>query len=99
MKARAHRSLPFVFSLFAGPDVICAAEKESGGGGIVYGKEHAFLIEAPQGWVLDTQERGESQGLTCRTLSERFVLVRGAGGDVCQYCQQEGGRHHYCSKN
>jgi hypothetical protein len=32
------------------------------GGGIIYGKEHAFTILAPQGWVLDNQI-GVSLGL------------------------------------
>jgi len=31
-------------------------------GGIVHGEQHAFLIEAPPGWVLDNQS-GVSQGL------------------------------------
>jgi hypothetical protein len=31
-------------------------------GGIVYGKDHAFNVQAPQGWVLDNQS-GVAQGL------------------------------------
>ena len=42
--------------------ILCAAQKEFGGGGIVYGDEHSFLIEAPTGWVLDNRT-GVSQGL------------------------------------
>ena len=41
---------------------LLAAEKEFGGGGIVYGEGHAFLIEAPTGWVLDTRS-GVPDGL------------------------------------
>lgn len=33
-----------------------------GGGGIIYGPHHAFMIEAPPGWVLDNQA-GRSDGL------------------------------------
>ena len=40
--------------------VLGAAEKEIGGG-IVYGDEHSFFIEAPTGWVLDNRS-GVSQG-------------------------------------
>ena len=41
---------------------LLAAEKQFGGGGIVYGEGHAFLIEAPTGWVLDTRS-GVPDGL------------------------------------
>ena len=41
---------------------LLAAEKEFGGGGIVYGEGHAFLIDAPPGWVLDTRS-GVPDGL------------------------------------
>jgi hypothetical protein len=41
---------------------LLAAEKEFGGGGIVYGKGYAFLIDAPPGWVLDTRS-GVPDGL------------------------------------
>lgn len=41
---------------------LLAAEKEFGGGGIVYGEGHAFLIDAPSGWVLDTRS-GVANGL------------------------------------
>ena len=59
MKAKALFSA-ICFSLLAA-QILCAAEKEFGGG-IVYGKDHAFLIEAPPGWVLDTQSAA-SQGI------------------------------------
>ena len=35
---------------------------ENGHGGIIYGHNHAFMVEAPRGWVLDTQ-CGVKQGL------------------------------------
>jgi hypothetical protein len=41
---------------------LLATEKELGGGGIVYGEGHAFLIEAPKGWVLDNRS-GVPDGL------------------------------------
>jgi hypothetical protein len=41
---------------------LLAAEKGFGGGGIVYGEGHAFLIDSPPGWVLDTRS-GVSDGL------------------------------------
>jgi hypothetical protein len=41
---------------------LLAAEKEFGGGGIVYGEGYAFLIDAPPGWVLDTRS-GVPDGL------------------------------------
>jgi hypothetical protein len=41
---------------------LSAAEKEFGGGGIVYGEGYAFLIDAPPGWVLDTRS-GVPDGL------------------------------------
>ena len=41
---------------------LLAAEKQFGGGGIVYGEGSAFLIEAPPGWVLDTRS-GVPDGL------------------------------------
>jgi len=59
MKARAI-VIALCLSLFLA-QVIGAAEGGSGEGGIVYGKEHAFLIEPPEGWVLDNQS-GVSQG-------------------------------------
>ena len=59
MKARAI-VIALCLSLFLA-HVLSAAERESGRGGIVYGKEHAFLIEAPEGWVLDNKS-GVSQG-------------------------------------
>jgi len=38
------------------------ADSSDGGGGIVYGSNHAFIISAPKGWVLDNSS-GVSQGL------------------------------------
>jgi hypothetical protein len=37
-------------------------DSSDGGGGIVYGSDHAFIISAPKGWVLDNSS-GVSQGL------------------------------------
>ena len=37
-------------------------DSTDGGGGIVYGKDHAFGISAPKGWILDNSS-GVSQGL------------------------------------
>ncbi|MFA7339306.1 MAG: hypothetical protein WC028_21175 [Candidatus Obscuribacterales bacterium] len=38
------------------------AEKTECGTGLAYGKDHAYFITAPQGWLLDT-ESGASQGV------------------------------------
>lgn len=35
---------------------------EEGNAGIIYGDNHAFIVEPPEGWVLDSQS-GVSQGL------------------------------------
>jgi hypothetical protein len=37
-------------------------DSSDGGAGIVYGKDHAFIISAPKGWILDNSS-GVSQGL------------------------------------
>jgi hypothetical protein len=38
------------------------AEKTECGTGLAYGKDHAYFITAPHGWLLDT-ESGASQGV------------------------------------
>ena len=37
-------------------------KEEDGGAGILYGDDHAFIVDAPEGWVLDNTS-GVSQGL------------------------------------
>ena len=39
-----------------------AEKEEDGGAGILYGDDHAFIVYAPEGWVLDNTS-GISQGL------------------------------------
>lgn len=38
------------------------ADKREGGGGIVYGEDHAYSILAPEGWIFDN-ESGVKQGI------------------------------------
>lgn len=40
----------------------CLASQVDGGSGIVYGKDYAYFIKAPEGWIFDN-ESGVSQGL------------------------------------
>src|SRR5947208_5850658 len=40
----------------------CLYGQTPGGSGIVYGKNHAFAITAPDGWVLDNQA-GQNNGV------------------------------------
>ncbi len=40
----------------------CIAAVTEGGTGLCYGKDHAYFLTAPQGWVLDT-ESGAQQGI------------------------------------
>ena len=35
--------------------IVCSsASAQTGAGGFVYGKDHAYLLEAPKGWVMDS---------------------------------------------
>lgn len=60
---------PFVFIAVAaaGSSSIAMpvfAEKLDGGTGIAHGKDHAYFLTAPEGWVLDTS-CGAGQGIFC----------------------------------
>ena len=48
-----------IFIVFSNAD---NASKNEQAGGIIYGKDHAFIIQAPKGWILDI-ESGVSQGI------------------------------------
>jgi len=42
-------------TLFAAVIAVCSsASAQTGAGGFVYGKDHAYFLEAPKGWVLDS---------------------------------------------
>ena len=42
----------FIISALA---IVCSsASAQTGAGGFVYGKDHAYFLEAPKGWVLDS---------------------------------------------
>jgi hypothetical protein len=42
----------FLISVLA---IVCSsASGQTGAGGFVYGKDHAYLLEAPKGWVMDS---------------------------------------------
>src|SRR5207247_10894961 len=48
------RSMPRALIVFALAIVCSAASAQTGAGGFVYGKDHAYFLEAPKGWVLDS---------------------------------------------
>jgi len=48
------RSMPRVLIIFALAIVCSSASAQTGAGGFVYGKDHAYFLEAPKGWVMDS---------------------------------------------
>jgi hypothetical protein len=42
--------------------IICSsASAQTGAGGFVYGKDHAYFLEAPKGWVLDSGDAAKEK--------------------------------------
>ncbi len=56
------RALVILIGLILLAAQISFASKMESGSGIVYGDQHAFLISAPPGWILDN-ESGADQGI------------------------------------
>jgi hypothetical protein len=52
----------YLLSMALAAIALAASAQTPEGAGIVYGKDHAFAIAAPRGWVLDTAS-GKAQGL------------------------------------
>ena len=52
----------YIISTVLAATALVTAAQTPEGAGIVYGKDHAFAIAAPRGWILDS-ESGKSQGL------------------------------------
>src|ERR1700748_1379492 len=48
------RPMQRVFLIFAFAIACSSGSAQTGGGGFVYGKDHAYFLEAPKGWVVDS---------------------------------------------
>lgn len=59
MKARA---LVILLGLILSAAQISYASKTESGSGIVYGEQHAFMVTAPPGWILDNESAAD-QGI------------------------------------
>jgi hypothetical protein len=50
-----------VLLIFAFAIVCSSASAQTGAGGFVYGKEHAYFLEAPKGWVMDSGDAAKDK--------------------------------------
>jgi hypothetical protein len=53
---------PFLFAILLSLFGATLFAQDSGGSGIIYGKDHAYSLTAPKGWLLDNKA-GAAQGL------------------------------------
>ena len=51
----------YVVIIFALAIVFSSASAQTGAGGFVYGKDHAYFLEAPNGWVLDSGDAAKER--------------------------------------
>ena len=77
----SYRSLLHLAALALNAIAASSLAQAPGGSGIIYGPRHAFMVEAPPGWVLDNQA-GRARGLVA-------VFYRAGqswqGGDAVMY--------------